>query len=48
MPVIDWSPFFTAWELKGRYPHILEDSKYGAAARALHKDALAMLEQIVR
>jgi 5-methyltetrahydrofolate--homocysteine methyltransferase len=47
VPVIDWSPFFTAWELKGRYPHILEDSKYGAAARALHKDALAMLERIV-
>jgi 5-methyltetrahydrofolate--homocysteine methyltransferase len=47
VPKIDWSPFFSAWELKGRYPHILEDEKYGTAARALHKDALAMLERIV-
>jgi len=47
VPAIDWSPFFAAWELKGRYPHILEDEKYGAAARELHQDALAMLERVV-
>jgi 5-methyltetrahydrofolate--homocysteine methyltransferase len=48
VPVIDWSPFFAAWELKGRYPHILEDEKYGTAARALYQDACAMLERIVK
>ena len=48
VPVIDWSPFFSAWELKGRFPHILDDPKYGTAARALRQDALAMLDKIVR
>jgi 5-methyltetrahydrofolate--homocysteine methyltransferase len=46
--VIDWSPFFAAWELKGRFPHILEDSKYGVAARDLYTDAQAMLETIIK
>jgi 5-methyltetrahydrofolate--homocysteine methyltransferase len=45
--VIDWSPFFTTWDLQGRYPAILEDPQCGAAARALHADARAMLERIV-
>ena len=45
---IDWSPFFQAWELKGRFPHILEDDKYGAAARGLYEDAQKMLDKIVR
>jgi 5-methyltetrahydrofolate--homocysteine methyltransferase len=31
---IDWTPFFQTWELKGRYPAILEDEKQGEAARA--------------
>ncbi len=44
---IDWSPFFSAWELKGRYPQILEDSKYGAAARSLYEDAQAMLQRMI-
>ncbi len=44
---IDWSPFFMAWELKGRFPQILEDSKYGAAARGLYADAQAMLGKII-
>jgi 5-methyltetrahydrofolate--homocysteine methyltransferase len=47
VPVIDWSPFFASWDLQGRYPSILEDSKIGAAARELHGDALKMLERIV-
>ncbi len=44
---IDWTPFFQAWELKGSYPRILDDEKYGAAARPLFEDAQAMLKQIV-
>jgi 5-methyltetrahydrofolate--homocysteine methyltransferase len=44
---IDWTPFFQAWELAGRYPAILEDPKVGAAARNLFADAERMLERIV-
>jgi len=44
---IDWTPFFQAWELKGQYPRILQDDKYGAAARPLFDDAQAMLKQII-
>ncbi|MEP9373686.1 methionine synthase [Mesorhizobium sp. KR1-2] len=44
---IDWTPFFQTWELKGRYPKILEDEKQGPAARQLFEDAQAMLEKIV-
>src|SRR5690606_15628189 len=33
---IDWTPFFQAWELRGAFPRILEDEKYGAAARGLY------------
>ncbi len=43
----DWTPFFRTWELAGNYPAILEDAVVGEAARALHRDALAMLERIV-
>lgn len=44
-PYIDWTPFFHAWELRGKYPRILKDTTAGAEARKLHEDALAMLEQ---
>ncbi|MDE2361982.1 MAG: methionine synthase [Hyphomicrobiales bacterium] len=44
---IDWTPFFQTWELKGRYPAILQDEKQGEAARNLFGDARAMLKQIV-
>ena len=44
---IDWTPFFQTWELKGRYPKILEDEAQGAAARALFADAQAMLAKII-
>ncbi|MCF6126863.1 methionine synthase [Mesorhizobium sp. M7A.F.Ca.CA.001.07.2.1] len=44
---IDWTPFFQTWELKGRYPKILEDEAQGAAARQLFEDAQAMLKQII-
>ncbi|MBT8144362.1 MAG: methionine synthase, partial [Gammaproteobacteria bacterium] len=44
---IDWSPFFNAWELSGRYPKILEDSVVGETARRLYDDAQAMLAQVI-
>ena len=44
---IDWTPFFATWELKGRYPEILESDAYGEAARDLFKDAQAMLDQLI-
>ena len=47
MPFIDWTPFFQTWELTGRYPKILEDNVVGEAARALWKDAQAMLARLV-
>jgi 5-methyltetrahydrofolate--homocysteine methyltransferase len=47
VPYIDWTPFFQAWELKGSYPAIFEDSKVGDAARKLFADAQALLERIV-
>jgi 5-methyltetrahydrofolate--homocysteine methyltransferase len=43
---IDWSPFFATWELKGKFPAILDDAKFGAAARGLYGDAKAMLARI--
>ena len=45
---IDWTPFFSAWELSGRFPAILDDAVVGTQARELHQDARAMLERIVR
>lgn len=47
VPYIDWTPFFQTWELKGRFPAILEDEKQGEAARQLYSDAQAMLEKII-
>ncbi len=44
---IDWTPFFQSWELNGQYPRILEDDKYGEAARPLFEDAQAMLKQLI-
>jgi len=44
---IDWTPFFQTWELKGRFPAILEDEKQGEAARQLYADAQAMLKKII-
>src|SRR3569623_356037 len=44
---IDWTPFFSTWELAGRYPAILNDAKVGEAARSLYEDARAMLDKIV-
>jgi 5-methyltetrahydrofolate--homocysteine methyltransferase len=44
---IDWTPFFHTWEMKGRYPALLDDPERGEAARALFDDAQAMLKKIV-
>jgi len=44
---IDWSPFFSTWELKGRFPAILDDEKFGPAARSLYGDAQGILERLV-
>src|SRR5579872_1977485 len=44
---IDWTPFFQTWELKGRYPAILQDEAQGEAARQLFEDAQAMLARII-
>jgi 5-methyltetrahydrofolate--homocysteine methyltransferase len=44
---IDWTPFFQAWELKGAFPRILNDDKYGEAARQLFDDAQALLKQLI-
>jgi 5-methyltetrahydrofolate--homocysteine methyltransferase len=46
-PYIDWSPFFLTYEMKGKYPRILDDPKYGAAARELFADAQRMLARII-
>lgn len=45
--VIDWTPFFQAWELAGKYPAILEDEIVGKQASELYRDARAMLDKIV-
>ncbi len=44
---IDWTPFFSTWELNGKYPAILDDAKLGQVARSLFDDARAMLDKIV-
>ncbi|MFM9010068.1 MAG: methionine synthase, partial [Planctomycetota bacterium] len=48
VPYIDWTPFFQAWELKGRYPAILDDATVGTEARKLFADAQSLLARIVR
>ena len=45
---IDWSPFFHAWELRGRFPKIFEDPVVGAEARKLYEDAQVLLKKVLR
>ncbi len=47
VPYIDWSPFFSTWELRGRYPAILDDNTVGPEARKLFADAEELLNRIV-
>ncbi len=44
---IDWQPFFNAWEMKGKFPDILNNPSTGEVARKLYDDAQAMLDQVV-
>ena len=47
VPFIDWTFFFLAWELKGRYPAILDHPKYGAAAREVFANGEELLQKII-
>ena len=44
---IDWSPFFHAWELRGRFPKIFDDPVVGVESRKLYEDAQILLEKIL-
>ena len=44
---IDWTPFFSVWELSGKFPAILDDKVVGEQARQVYADALQMLDRIV-
>ncbi len=44
---IDWQPFFNAWEMKGKFPDILNSPTTGETARALYDDAQAMLDRVI-
>ncbi|MEO8070017.1 MAG: vitamin B12 dependent-methionine synthase activation domain-containing protein, partial [Acidobacteriota bacterium] len=48
IPLIDWTFFFSAWELKGRFPEILDHSDYGGPARELYDKAQTILKRMVR
>ncbi len=48
VPFIDWTFFFSAWELKGRMPAIFDHPEYGTAARELYDHAQAILTRIVK
>jgi len=48
VPYIDWSPFFHAWEIRGRFPAILDDPQTGARARELYADAQELLSLIIK
>jgi 5-methyltetrahydrofolate--homocysteine methyltransferase len=47
IPLIDWTPFFHSWELKGSYPKIFDDPSKGEEAKKLFNDAQKMLQQII-
>ena len=47
VPYIDWSPFFHTWEMRGRYPDLLQDPTRGPAARELFANAQELLKKIV-
>ena len=48
VPFIDWSPFFHAWEIRGRYPSIFDNPKHGIEAKKLFDDAQIILEEIIQ
>ncbi|MBM62466.1 MAG: methionine synthase [Acidobacteria bacterium] len=47
IPLIDWTFFFSAWELKGRFPAVLDHPVYGEQARKLYDDGVSLLQRIV-
>ena len=47
VPFIDWGPFFSAWELHGRFPDLLSDPAVGPEATKLYRDAQELLDRIV-
>ena len=47
VPYIDWTPFFQTWDIKGRYPMVLEEGEQSEAARQVFADAQDMLKRIV-
>jgi 5-methyltetrahydrofolate--homocysteine methyltransferase len=47
VPYVDWTPFFSAWELRGTYPRIFENPEWGSKAREVFDDAQAMLKRLV-
>ncbi|HEX9455595.1 MAG TPA: vitamin B12 dependent-methionine synthase activation domain-containing protein, partial [Candidatus Binatia bacterium] len=47
VPYIDWSPFFHTWEMRGRYPDLLQDPTRGPVARELFANAQELLKTIV-
>ena len=47
IPFIDWTPFFHAWELRGRFPQVWEDEKIGQEAQKLFDDAQQILQKIL-
>jgi 5-methyltetrahydrofolate--homocysteine methyltransferase len=48
LPYVDWTPFFRTWELKGAYPRIFEDQKFGEQAREVFADGQALLARMVQ
>jgi 5-methyltetrahydrofolate--homocysteine methyltransferase len=46
-PYINWVFFFVTWELRGKFPDILDDPRYGGEARKLYEDAQLMLDRII-
>jgi len=47
VPFIDWTPFFSSWQLKGKYPSILQDEIVGTEAQKLFDNAKEMLNMII-
>jgi len=45
---MDWNPFFIAWEMKGKFPEILNDERIGVEATKLYNDAKKMLETVIQ
>ena len=47
VPYIDWTPFFISWEMRGKFPKIFDDEKYGVEAKKLYDDANQMIQKII-